>query len=272
MSLDHGPEIPSRLEPGERPMSPRRVARTELVDPDRIPQVELGNIARTDIENWRSPATMAAAAAEVIRGAIFEGKLRPGDQIPVEDIMALMGISRLPVREAVNSLRHEGLVRVEPYRGSFVGPFNEEILQEHWHIVGLLQGYAAARMAEIGDPVAIERLQSVTATLLSVSTVPEVLHSTFELPRVVNQAGGTELLRAIMRPLMGYTPRTIFDRIPDIQGIMQCHGKRVTDAIVAGDPAAAADASCEWSRVQGQAMIDLLRADGVFGSSSDGHR
>ena len=53
-----------------------------------------------------------------------------------------MGISRFPIREALASLEREGLVTVEPYKGAFVKPFNEEEINELYSIRSLLEVHA----------------------------------------------------------------------------------------------------------------------------------
>ncbi|MBI2755643.1 MAG: GntR family transcriptional regulator [Chloroflexi bacterium] len=64
----------------------------------------------------------------VLRKAILEGDLKPGDRLLEADVAAQMGISRAPVREAVRQLEQEGLVDFQPHRGSTVlGVPNEEI-------------------------------------------------------------------------------------------------------------------------------------------------
>ncbi len=57
---------------------------------------------------------------EALREAVITGRLRPGDRLVESDISRQMGISRGPVREALQQLEHEGLVISFPYRGTEV--------------------------------------------------------------------------------------------------------------------------------------------------------
>ena len=59
-------------------------------------------------------------AALYIRQLIFDGELRPGDRIPQDHIADALGMSRIPVREALIKLSEAGLVRVLPQRGTQV--------------------------------------------------------------------------------------------------------------------------------------------------------
>lgn len=61
---------------------------------------------------------------EYLRALILSGELAPGARIRQEEVAAELGSSRLPVREALQILRHQGLVRLKPNAGASVMPFD----------------------------------------------------------------------------------------------------------------------------------------------------
>jgi DNA-binding GntR family transcriptional regulator len=61
---------------------------------------------------------------EHLRALILSGDLAPGARIRQEEVAAQLGSSRLPVREALQILRHQGLVRLKPNSGASVMPFD----------------------------------------------------------------------------------------------------------------------------------------------------
>jgi DNA-binding GntR family transcriptional regulator len=67
-----------------------------------------------------APKSLATAVAERLREAIINGEFALGELIPEEALAASFGVSRTPVREALNQLQQLGLVVVRPQRGSFV--------------------------------------------------------------------------------------------------------------------------------------------------------
>jgi DNA-binding GntR family transcriptional regulator len=64
--------------------------------------------------------TLASVVGERIRSDIIDGVLQPGTQLNEVELAASFGVSRGPVREAVQRLIQEGLLRSEPHRGVFV--------------------------------------------------------------------------------------------------------------------------------------------------------
>jgi DNA-binding GntR family transcriptional regulator len=80
----------------------------------------------------RSLASAADQVADALRLAIFRGDLSPGQAVPQEEIATRFGVSRIPVRDAMNLLQAEGLLRIVPSKGSFVAnPSPEEILETY---------------------------------------------------------------------------------------------------------------------------------------------
>ncbi|MBI2942006.1 MAG: GntR family transcriptional regulator [Chloroflexi bacterium] len=72
----------------------------------------------------RSPLPLYAQLQELFRAAILSGELPPGSQLPGEEELGRQyGLSRLTVRRALQDLQHEGLIRTERGRGSFVAGF-----------------------------------------------------------------------------------------------------------------------------------------------------
>ncbi len=68
----------------------------------------------------------AAIVAERLRTAIRCGSLAPGTQMGEADLAARLGVSRGPLREAMQRLVQEGLLRSEPHRGLFVTTLDAE--------------------------------------------------------------------------------------------------------------------------------------------------
>ena len=89
----------------------------------------------------------SAAATELIRQAIVDGRLPPGQRLKEEELARELGISRTPVREALLILQTEGLVDAAPNRGAVVRSHDADDLEDLYQLRALLEGYAARRAA-----------------------------------------------------------------------------------------------------------------------------
>jgi DNA-binding GntR family transcriptional regulator len=89
--------------------------------------------------------TTAGRAVDSLRRAILSGELRAGRSIRQEELAAQLGISRIPLREALRQLEAEGFVTSAPHRGVVVAALSLEELREiceirvqlECHVLGL---------------------------------------------------------------------------------------------------------------------------------------
>ncbi len=64
--------------------------------------------------------TLRDSVVRAIRDAIIQGRLRPGEKVPEEDLAQQLQVSRTPIREAIRVLEAQGLVVVRPKRGTYI--------------------------------------------------------------------------------------------------------------------------------------------------------
>src|SRR3954452_5871469 len=69
--------------------------------------------------------SLASRIADRIVDAVAAGTLAPGQRLVEAEIAAALGVSRMPLREALKLLEAQGILSVTPRRGSFVVPFDE---------------------------------------------------------------------------------------------------------------------------------------------------
>ena len=91
----------------------------------------------------RSSGDLVAAH---LRRMVFEGEYKPGDRVRQDEIAAELGVSRIPVREAIIALDREGWVTVEPHRGAFVRGIDADYVRDHYELYGLVFGLMASRV------------------------------------------------------------------------------------------------------------------------------
>jgi DNA-binding GntR family transcriptional regulator len=70
--------------------------------------------------------SLARSAADWIAAHIISGDIKPGEKLTETSLAERMGISRSPVREALQALSRDGLITVEPRRGARVNRLNAQ--------------------------------------------------------------------------------------------------------------------------------------------------
>ncbi len=106
----------------------------------------------------RAPTAQDRAAA-ALRAAILDGELRPGQRVNQEEWASRVGVSLIPVREALGALAGEGLVTYRPRRGYAVTELDLAGLEETYRLRRLLETDAlrrGVRRATAADLAALE--------------------------------------------------------------------------------------------------------------------
>jgi DNA-binding GntR family transcriptional regulator len=210
------------------------------------------------------------AISEYIQSMIFDGTLKSGARIDREQIAADVGTSQIPVREALLRLEAEGAIVIEPHRGAFVAPTDEESVREHWELMGFITGMAAAKVARRQDPEVFAELESLLVELNEADD-PETFNPVaVRLVRLIHLEGATPKLRNLMRQFSRQVPGNFYVRIPGSMEGARIGYERLVKAIGSGDEESARLAAADYMRKQGDLVSVVLRANGVIPPSDTG--
>lgn len=96
-----------------------------------------------------------------IKGLITSGEIPPLGRLVETELAARLKVSRAPVREALRSLEHEGIVKSVPRWGSYVRQLTAEELVEVWELREVLDGLACRLLAKRISPEQVNQLQDL---------------------------------------------------------------------------------------------------------------
>ena len=89
-------------------------------------------------------SSLAEQAVGLLRERIYNHALLPGQRLDEAALAEELGISRTPLREALKVLSAEGLVDLQPHKGSFVTELGLRDLEEIFPIMATLESIIAA--------------------------------------------------------------------------------------------------------------------------------
>lgn len=84
--------------------------------------------------------TLQEKVTAIIRESIFTGEYKPGERLIQDELATKLGVSRMPVREALRCLEREGLVIFLPHKGAQVIGISKEDIEELYFLRSLLEG------------------------------------------------------------------------------------------------------------------------------------
>jgi len=99
--------------------------------------------------------TQLARATVSIREMILRGRLQGGQRVAEAMLAQALGMSRTPIRQALPLLAREGLLVESGTRGYVVRTFTRSDILDAIDVRGLLEGFAARRIAERGAAPAL---------------------------------------------------------------------------------------------------------------------
>lgn len=87
------------------------------------------------------PPNLTELAYQSIKESILQGKLST-ERFTEESLSITLGISKSPIREALNALKNEGLIRIEPRRGAYLREFSLAEIRDLYGVREALEVYA----------------------------------------------------------------------------------------------------------------------------------
>ncbi|MCX5496641.1 GntR family transcriptional regulator [Kaistia dalseonensis] len=153
-----------------------------------------------------APLTKLVTAA--LRERILSGDIPLGERLIEGKLSEELGVSRMPVREALRELAAEGLVTIEPRRGASVTTFTEEQKRELVEVRATLEALNAKLAAKRHDPSQIAELQQILDEGAGISESEDAIQlsqQNFRFHEALGNIGGNSVLQDMIRSLRDRT-------------------------------------------------------------------
>jgi DNA-binding GntR family transcriptional regulator len=182
----------------------------------------------------------SAAASEVIRQAIIDGRLAPGRRLKEEELAGELGMSRTPVREALLLLQSEGLVESIPRRGATVRSYAADDLDDMYQLRAVLEGYAARRAATRISAEDVARLDESCARfdrLRAEDDLRDLVKENLFFHNVVLEAAESDRLGPLVRKVIEIplVYKSFYWYSPEQKLISEHYHRQLTRALGVGD-------------------------------------
>ena len=119
-------------------------------------------MSRTGESSPDETLTKQERAYRTIRERILSGEYGPGHRVVIGSLATELGVSALPVREAIRRLEAEGLVVFRPNAGAHVAPADPFVFEEEMTVLAVLEGYATGLAAPFVGDEDVVRLEAIT--------------------------------------------------------------------------------------------------------------
>ena len=204
--------------------------------------------------------------AEHLRQLIVTGGYRPGERVRQDEIAVDLGVSRIPVREALIALEREGWVTVEPHRGAFVNGLDADFVLDHFELHGAISGLTASRAVERADDRALAEVVAAGRAVAEADGHDVVAFNVlvYRFVDALDAAAASPRLSSITRVMANLVPGNYFAEVPAAVTIQQDHVGRIATALEAHDADAAVEEYAHMLQAHGEALAGVLAERGLF--------
>ena len=161
---------------------------------------------------------LSEQVAARLRTDIMTGILRPGTFIRLDETAAQLGVSITPVREALRTLRGEGMVQLEPHRGHIVVPLTRTDVEDIFWLQATIARELAATAAEritVSEIDELEHLNEALAEAVDHHQPDAIASAEFAFHRAFNRSTGRIKLAWFLLHVARYLPGHIYAGSPE---------------------------------------------------------
>ena len=205
-------------------------------------------------------AQLSEEVAARLRADIMSGLLRPGTFIRLDDTAAALGVSITPVREALLTLRGEGMVHLEPNRGNVVVPLHRNDIDDIFWLQSTIAVELARSAAQRITAAQIDELEALNTSLaeaVQAADVDGVLAAEFAFHRAFNQSAERKKLAWFLLHASRYMPSRMYAADPSWGADAVDNHTRLIAALRAKD-LAEVEALTRWQFTDGAARLSAL--------------
>src|ERR1700690_593079 len=176
--------------------------------------------------------------------------------------MAVIRTNNAP--SALIALEQQGWVTIEPNRGAFVAPLDEQAVRDHYELYGLVYGFAARKALERSEGLLGDKLVQLAHDYAAAVDPAEAQHIALAFHAAVIDAASSPRVNVLVRALSALVPGDFYELVPNARALQRRGFSAGARACRRGDSQRAADEYAKMMRAVGGEVVRLFRRRGLF--------
>jgi DNA-binding GntR family transcriptional regulator len=189
-------------------------------------------------------------------------------RVPQDAIAHDLGVSRIPVREAMIVLEREGWVTIEMHRGAFINALDEQSVHDHYELFGLIYGFAAKRAVSRGAADLPKRLADIQARFARATESDELQRLSIAFHDTIFEVAASRRINVALRAMSALVPGNFFALVPGAFDVEKRGFAAIVRAVQKND---GDKASAEYARMMrrvGDKVVQLFEERSLFESAA----
>jgi DNA-binding GntR family transcriptional regulator len=216
---------------------------------------KLKPLARQATEDW---------ALSELRAAILTGTLSPGSRLRQEELASRMGVSRMPVRQALLALEREGLVKTDRWHGTVVAPLDSDLIRDMYAFRAVVERHVAETLASRSDfdTAPIRQVLASGRKAIAAGDVNRAIELDLRFHTLLYDSVGNQVLSSVMHSQWAHIRRVMAVTLtmPKMREVVWDEHTAIVDAIDAHDPKRAAAQAEAHMHAASAALLKQLQS------------
>jgi DNA-binding GntR family transcriptional regulator len=213
--------------------------------------------------------SLSDQVAVALRDMILTGNLKPEQRVTQDELATSLGVSTMPIREALLKLAHEGLVEASPSRSfRIVRHTREDIRDIYWMhatLAGELAARACRQLAE--DPGVLARLRRHQRAMLEAAAAGDTAgmeSANWDFHREINRLATAPTLLLMLEGTLRLIPQHFYALVKAWGPVAQAGHQAILATFEANDPEAARVAAMNHAKDAGELIIAQFTDTGYW--------
>lgn len=215
------------------------------------------------------------AVYDALRQAIIQGEYEPGSRLVIDDLAASMGVSQIPIREALRQLEADGFITIEPYVGATLTEINASFIFEIFALLESLEVICSRSAARCMTDKELDKLEKLIIQMDGSLNYPEQWsQQNKEFHLFICECSKSVLTTKMMQKVLDHWDRLRLHYLKDVSGRRipdaQREHKLILEAFRTRNPDAVERTIRQHNRSALDSYIKHLRATGEIETDEGG--
>lgn len=178
---------------------------------------------------------------DLLRDNILRGKYKPGSRLIIDELAVTLGVSQIPIREAMRQLEADGFVTIEPYVGATVAELTADFIFEVFALLENMEVVCGRAACRLMTDEQLQQLADMIARMDACLDDPNQWSSiNKEMHLFICRCANTRLILKMMEKVLDHWDRLRLHYLTDVFGnrvhAAQEDHKRILEAFYSRDP------------------------------------
>lgn len=216
-----------------------------------------------DLRLEQGTYTLHDRVCKALRDAILKGNFKPGERLVQEDIAHSLGVSRMPIREALRKLEAEGLIQIEPNRGAIVNPISVEDIEEIYFLRSTLEKLAVEESLMELQKQDIVELESLILRMEQAEEVDYFIKLNIEFHRLLMRHCKKKRLLSFIETLWNGFPQQTPHVLDNQKRKSSEEHRDILQAVKENDVKKASQLVSQHIKRTGDSLINYIRSQSI---------